>query len=93
MYLNARNRVKQEGERRSVFLRYLGEVAGAVGVIRDFNDDRCKQLYERLLGVAQKKTAEADIKFDDRGRKVTDEELDLGENVLIVSQEDSQGAS
>lgn len=93
MYLNARNRVKQEGERRSVFLRYLGEVAGAVGVIRDFNDDRRKLLYERLLGVAQKKTAEADIKFDDRGRKVTDEELDLGENVLIVSQEDSQGAS
>jgi len=31
MYLNRRQKVKQEGERRSVFLRYLGEVAGAVG--------------------------------------------------------------
>ena len=28
-----RNRVKQEGERRSIFLRYLGEVATAVGAI------------------------------------------------------------
>jgi len=84
MYLNARNRVKQEGERRSIFLRYLGEVAGAVGVIRDYDEPRRKNLYEKLLGVARKKTAEADIKFDDRGRKVAEDEIDLGENVLIV---------
>ena len=30
MYLNQRKRVKQEGERREIFLRYLGEVATAV---------------------------------------------------------------
>ena len=29
MYLNQRKRVRQEGERREIFLRYLGEVAGA----------------------------------------------------------------
>ncbi|MDR0869265.1 MAG: DNA topoisomerase VI subunit B, partial [Planctomycetaceae bacterium] len=30
MYLNKREKVKQQGERRSIFLRYLGEVATAV---------------------------------------------------------------
>ena len=33
MYLRRRKRVKQEGERRNVFLRYLGEVADAVSDI------------------------------------------------------------
>lgn len=93
MYLNARNRVKQEGERRSIFLRYLGEVADSVSVIRDYDENRRKQLYERLLNVAKKKTAEADTKFDDRGRKVADDELDLGENVLIVRPDAESSAS
>jgi DNA topoisomerase-6 subunit B len=85
MYLNRRNRVKQEGERREVFLRYLGEVAGAVARIKDLSDKSKKDLYERLLAVARRKTAEADIKFDDRGRKVeVPEEEDFGDNVLIV---------
>ena len=30
MFLRRRNRVKHEGQRRQIFLRYLGEVAGAV---------------------------------------------------------------
>jgi DNA topoisomerase-6 subunit B len=82
MYLNARNRVKQEGERRSIFLRYLGEVASAVSEINGANRDG---LYEKLLDVARKKTAEADAKFDDRGRKVKREEAEeFGDNVLIV---------
>jgi DNA topoisomerase-6 subunit B len=87
MYLNARNRVKQEGERRSIFLRYLGEVATAVGRIKDLNDKSREKFYEQLLLVAKKKTSEADSKFDDRGRKVKEEEQEFGENVLIVNQE------
>jgi len=88
MYLNRRQKVKQEGERRSVFLRYLGEVAGAVGEIQDLNDKKRQELYERLLHVAKRKTAEADTKLDDRGKKVQAgvEEEDFGENVLIVEQ-------
>jgi DNA topoisomerase-6 subunit B len=87
MYLNARNKVKQEGERRSIFLRYLGEVAGAVGEIQDFNDKKKTELYERLLGVAKKKTAEADMKLDSRGKKiVAEEEPEFDDKVLIVSQ-------
>jgi DNA topoisomerase-6 subunit B len=88
MYLNRRQKVKQEGERRSVFLRYLGEVASAVGEIQDLNDKKRQDLYERLLHVAKRKTAEADTKLDDRGKKVqvSEEEEDFGENVLIVEQ-------
>ena len=33
--------------------------------------------------LAKKKTAEADVKLDSRGRPI-EEELDLGDNVLII---------
>lgn len=81
MYINKRQRVRQEGERRTIFLRYLGEVAGAVSAINDVDKG---ELYEQLLAVAKKKTADADVKLDERGRAVQEENLDLGENVLIV---------
>ena len=86
MYLNRRQRVKQEGERRSIFLRYLGEVATAVGAIEDYNEKKRTALYERLLHVAKRKTAEADTRLDDRGKKIEPGDEDLGENVLIVEQ-------
>jgi DNA topoisomerase-6 subunit B len=85
MYLRRRLRVAQEGQRRSIFLRYLGEVAAAVSQINGV--DRAK-LYEQLLAVAKRKTAEADVKLDDRGRPIEEEDdLDLGENCIIVAQE------
>jgi DNA topoisomerase-6 subunit B len=85
MYVRRRQRVKQEGERRSIFLRYLGEVAGAVSEINDVNRQK---LYEELLAVAKRRTAQADVKLDERGKPVVeDEELDLGENVLIVDHQ------
>ncbi|MCE9632512.1 MAG: DNA topoisomerase VI subunit B [Planctomycetia bacterium] len=84
MYMRRRLRVAQEGQRRSIFLRYLGEVAGAVSQINGI--DKAK-LYEQLLAVAKKKTAEADVKLDDRGRPIQDEEeLELGDNCIIVPQ-------
>jgi DNA topoisomerase-6 subunit B len=84
MYLRRRLRVAQEGQRRSIFLRYLKEVAGAVSVINGVNRDK---LYEQLLAVAKKKTAEADVKLDDRGKPIVDEEeLELGDNCIIVPQ-------
>jgi DNA topoisomerase VI subunit B len=91
MYLNRRQKVKQESERRSVFLRYLGEVAGAVGVIQDLDDKKTQALYEKLLHVAKRKTAEADTKLDERGKKVEAEEEEFGENVLIVEQTSELG--
>ena len=84
MYMRRRLRVAQEGQRRSIFLRYLGEVAAAVSQINGVDKEK---LYEQLLAVAKKKTAEADMKLDDRGRPIEDEEeLELGDNCIIVPQ-------
>jgi DNA topoisomerase-6 subunit B len=81
MYLSRRKRVKHEGERRNVFLRYLREVATAVSHINQTDPD---QLYQQLLKVAHKKTAEADVQLDDRGRPIDEEQAEYGDNVLIV---------
>jgi DNA topoisomerase-6 subunit B len=80
-YVRKRLKVKQQGERRQIFLRYLGEVATAVSEINAV--DRAA-LYEQLLSVAKKRTAEADMKLDDRGRPIEDADANLSENVLIV---------
>jgi DNA topoisomerase-6 subunit B len=80
-FLRLRSSIKQEGERRNIFLRYLGEVAAAVSEINGFSRD---QLYEELLAVAQKKTREADTKLDKHGKRVTDEAELNSDNVLIV---------
>jgi DNA topoisomerase-6 subunit B len=83
MYMRRRERVKQEGERRSIFLRYLGEVATAVSKINGSNREK---LYEQLLAVAKRKTVEADTKLDDRGRRIEEDQEGYGEHVLIVDQ-------
>jgi DNA topoisomerase-6 subunit B len=87
IYLNRRNRVRQEGERREVFLRYLGEVATAVASIKEYSERSKKELYGRLLHVAKRKTAEADTRLDVSGTKVDSGAEEFGENVLIVDQE------
>jgi DNA topoisomerase-6 subunit B len=85
MYLRRRMKVKHEGDRRNVFLRYLGEVATAVSTIN--SADR-KKLYDQLLLVAKRKTATADVKLDRRGRIVepSNGELESDPNVLIVEE-------
>jgi DNA topoisomerase-6 subunit B len=88
-YVRRRLKVKQQGERRQIFLRYLGEVATAVSEINAV--DRAA-LYEQLLNVAKKRTAEADMKLDDRGRPIEDAELELGGNVLIVNPTEAPAA-
>jgi DNA topoisomerase-6 subunit B len=91
MFLNRRKKVALEGERRTIFLRYLGEVATAVSHINHADRDK---LYERLLTVAKRKTSTADIKLDDRGRVIeeTDDASEYGENVIIVSAEPETSA-
>ncbi len=87
MYLRRRMKVKQQGERRNVFLRYLGEVATAVSEINDANRD---ELYKRLVRVAKSKTSEADTRLDDRGRRVEEDDESFGANVLIVDPDDPE---
>ncbi len=84
MYLRRRNRVKHEGQRRAIFLRYRGEVARSVSRINRIDE---RGLYERLLKLARTHTVAADMRLDDRGRPVEDEEADFGDNVLIVGPE------
>jgi DNA topoisomerase-6 subunit B len=82
MFLRRRLRVKQQSDRREIFLRYLKEVSNAVSEI---NGVKQAELYDQLVKVAKSRTADADMKLDERGKKVEDPtQLDLGENVLIV---------
>jgi DNA topoisomerase-6 subunit B len=83
--------VRQEGERREIFLRYLGEVARAVATIKDYGDRPRKDLYGRLVDVAKRKTAVADTELNGDGKQPESGAQELGENVLIVDQEETAG--
>jgi DNA topoisomerase-6 subunit B len=80
-YVRKRLMVRQQTDRRQIFMRYLGEVATAVSEINAV--DRT-QLYDQLVSVAKRRTADADMKLDERGRRVEEAELAANENVLIV---------
>jgi DNA topoisomerase-6 subunit B len=82
MYLNRRLRVKQQTDRREIFLRYLKEVSGAVSEIN--GEDR-ESLYAQLVNVAKKVTADADMRMDDRGRKIKTEQDELaGDSAVLI---------
>ncbi|MAT73010.1 MAG: DNA topoisomerase VI subunit B [Planctomycetaceae bacterium] len=89
MFLRRRLRVKQQTDRREVFMRYLKEVSTAVSEI---NGAGQAALYDQLVKVAKKVTADADMQMDDRGRKIKAEEVDYGENVLIVDPTNHEAA-
>ena len=80
MYLRRRKLVRHQSDRRAIFMRYLKEVAGAVSRINGADGEG---LYDDLLQVAKRHTAEADKKIDERGQFV-DYEKQFGDNVLIV---------
>ena len=88
IFLKRRQKVKQEGERRSVFMRYLAEVAGAVS---DLNGSDREEIHSNLLRVANRVTKVADTKFDEGGNKIQEDE-NFGDNVLIVEQGDPEEA-
>jgi DNA topoisomerase-6 subunit B len=90
MYLRRRYKLKQEGARRSIFLRYLGEVADAVSAIN--GADR-EELHQQLLKVAKRKTAEADVILDERGKPIEEDVEEFGDDVLIVQQAPEPPAS
>lgn len=75
-FMRKRKTIRQQAERRSVFLRYLGEVAGAVSTIN--GTDR-ETIYNQLLEVAKSKTADADIRLDEFGQVILDEDASMDE--------------
>jgi len=80
LYLSRREKVKHEGERRSVFMRYLGEVATAVSGVNGMNR---QELFDALVLAAKRKTATADVQFGEDGKPI--EEENFGDNVIIVA--------
>jgi DNA topoisomerase-6 subunit B len=82
MYMKRREKVKHEGERRSIFMRYLGEVATAVSSVNKM--DR-QELYDALVSAAKRKTATADVLLGEDGKVI--EEDNFGQNVIVVSSE------
>src|SRR5215468_429440 len=91
VYLNRRKRVRQEGERREIFLRYLGEVANAIATIKDYGDRPRKDLYGRLVDVAKRKTAVADTQLNGDKKQPDNAAEKFGENVLIINPEEAPG--
>ncbi|MBL8869159.1 MAG: ATP-binding protein [Planctomycetaceae bacterium] len=81
MYLRCKQQVAEEEERRSIFLRYLKEVAMSVSEIKGKDQ---QGLLERLQKVAIKRTSTADIKLDERGKKV-EQTLEADDNVIIIA--------
>ena len=82
MFLRRRDRVKHEGQRRQIFLRYLGEVADAVE--RHQQDRPREALRAARWKWRRSGPTEADVRLDNRGSAIEEEEVDFGENVIII---------
>jgi DNA topoisomerase-6 subunit B len=81
-YLRRRQKMKRQGERRGVFLRYIGEISKACHHLTGTDQ---QALYDKLMATAEQKTAEFDAKLDEEGRfvKNSDDRLSKDETVFI----------
>ncbi len=81
-YLRRRKKMRRESERRSIFERYIGEIATAC---HDITGADAAALYEALLRQAQRRTQEADQVLDEDGNVVDDGgRLAKDDDVIIV---------
>ena len=67
-YVRRRQRMRREGERRSVFERYIGEVAQAIEKINPKHD--AAKLVKQFESVATRITEMADMEFDQDGNPI-----------------------
>jgi DNA topoisomerase-6 subunit B len=70
-FLRKRQAIAAQGNRRNIFLRYLKEVASAVASIQKSQPD---PIYADLLHVARNKTSVADMKLDEFGKAIIEQE-------------------
>ena len=83
-YIRRRQKMRRESDRRSVFERYIGEIARGCESITGSD---AKLTYDALLALAEKKTAEADQVLDDEGRVVEESSrLARDEDVVILDE-------
>jgi DNA topoisomerase-6 subunit B len=102
-YLRKRQAMRRQAERRDVFARYIGEISEAISTILwgggGTKDGKKKQLYDKLMSEAKKRTAIADAQLDEEGKTVKskggdEEDLSRDEGVVMVeSRVASAGAS
>jgi len=88
-FLNRRKKQRYEGERRSIFERYIGEVVTACNAIKRINQSK---LEKDLLAIAKRVTARADEQLDDSGKVIKGKkkgeapESEFGENTVVVER-------
>ncbi|MDX2114420.1 MAG: DNA topoisomerase VI subunit B [Planctomycetota bacterium] len=86
-YLNKRQRMRAAGERRSVFLRYIGEIAKSLNEITGTDT---RQIYDALMKTAQQKTLEIDQVLDEEGKVVDPaDRLEADEGVFVRPLDES----
>jgi DNA topoisomerase-6 subunit B len=66
-YLRRRRRQRMEADRRSIFGRYIPDVAEALANMTGVSQDR---LVKHLNSIAKTRTAEADVQLDEDGRPI-----------------------
>lgn len=88
-YIRRRKRQKLEGERRSIFERYIEDVAEALANITAGGESTRKRLMSELQEIARTRTADADVELDDSGKPIETveeekDELSGDESTVIV---------
>ena len=88
IYIRRRQRIAREGERRHIFEKYIGEVVTAC---RKMTRCDAKKLYADLQAISKKRTATADVQFDEDGnplprggKPASAGKLDGDNNVVVV---------
>jgi DNA topoisomerase-6 subunit B len=83
-YLRRRQKMKKEAERRSVFERYIGEIATAC---HNITGTDARALFVALKKIASRKTEEADQQLDQDGQVVdTRDPLEKDADVIILHE-------
>lgn len=90
-YVRKRRRQRLEGERRSIFERYIEDVSEALATISGAAKDR---LMKELQAIARARTAQADVELDEDGKPIEkapepDEELAADESTVIVRENEA----
>jgi DNA topoisomerase VI subunit B len=82
-YVRKRQRIAREGERRNIFERYIGEVVAACKKMTKVD---AKKLYDELQAIAKKRTASADLQFDEDGNPIKPGRAKpaADENVVVI---------
>ncbi len=89
-YIRRRKRMRREGERRTIFVRYIGEIAKACQAI---TGNEAEPVYDALMAQAQRKTFEADQSLDDEG-KIIDKDNGgrLADDAGVIIRDDIERA-